>query len=588
MKSNFSTPAFLLLAVLAICWFGCNKKDLSSPGPVDPLAEKVTASFQGRVINENGELVGAASVIAGTSTTVTNINGYFQFNNILVSKNAGFVKVEKIGYFNTGRTLFTNKGVINNIEIKLIPRKKRGDFIATSGGIISIEQGASVNFPASGIINESTKTAYTGTVAVYGAYLDPQDPALSVRMPGNLTGITTNNEQKILQTFGMIAIEMEGANGEKLNISPGKKATISMPIPSSMITAAPVSIPLWYFNDTVGIWKEEGTAIKQGSNYIGTVTHFSFWNCDVPNDFVNLRLTLQNQNQELLVGYRVVLTTINTNSSADGITDSSGTVIGAVPPGVSLQMNVYNKCNGLVHTQTIGPFTAATDLGIIQVTTPQAGSITVSGTVKDCNQVLVTNGFVDFHLEGIGYRASIINGSYQIIIPRCSNINTSVTIIATDLTAMVQSSTVQLEVTTGNYITNLSACGLSVEQFINFSVGGNTINFLPTTDSLTASWNNSNTSISGYRKLFDSVNYQYTSFGFSGNQAPGSYTVSNNSFIVTKGFNLEYNLTAPATVTITEYGGPGQYITGSFSGNMKERYTNAIVPGTCNFRVRRF
>lgn len=587
MKNTFSLYLLSVLAAVAVLWFSCKKSDSGFKQPVDPLAEKVVASLQGRVINENGEPVGNASVIAGTSTTSTNINGYFQLNNIQVSKNAGFVKVEKAGYFKSGRTLFTNKGVVNNIEIKLIPRKKRGDFNAAGGGAVSVEQGAAVNFPADGIINESSKAPYTGTVSVYGAYLDPLDTDLSLRMPGNLTGLTTNNEQKILQTFGMIAIELEGANGEKLNISPGKKATITMPIPGSMMTGAPTSIPLWYFNDTLGIWKEEGTAAKQGSNYVGTVTHFSFWNCDIPNNFVNLTLKLQNQNQEPLAGYRVALTNTSNNSAANGITDSTGTVIGAIPPGVSLQMKVYNKCNGLVHTQTIGPFNVVTDLGIIQVTTTPPGSITVLGTVKNCNQVLVTDGFVDFRLDGILYRASIVNGSYQITISRCSNTNANVDIIATDNTAQVQSSTTQLAVTTGSYTANLSACGLSTDQFINFTIGSNTINFLPVTDSLTASWTNNGTSISGYRKVFDSVNYQYTSIGFLGAAAVGSYTQNNNSFIVTKGISLDYTLTAPATVTITEYGTAGQYIAGSFSGNMKERYTNAVVPGTCSFRVRR-
>lgn len=588
MKRAFSISALSIITVLSFFWFGCNKGDVSVKQPVDPLAEKVTASLQGRVINENGEPVGNAAVTAGTSATATNINGYFQFNNIQVSKNAGFVRVEKTGYFKTGRTIFTNTGVVNNIEVKLIPRKKKGDFAAASGGTISVEQGASVNFPVDGIINELTKSPYTGTVSVFGAYLSPEDPALAARMPGNLTGLTTNNEQKILQTFGMVAIELEGSNGEKLNIATGKKATITMPIPAGLLAAAPVTIPLWYFNDTVGIWKEEGTAAKQGSNYIGTVAHFSFWNCDVPNDFVNLTLTLKNQNEELLAGYRVTLKNTSNNSTATGITDSSGTVIGAVPPGVSLEMKVYNKCNTLIHTQTIGPFTTATNLGTIMVTTPQPGSITVSGTVKNCNQVLVTNGFVDLRLEGIGYRAAITNGNYQITIARCSNATATVDIIATDNDAQVQGSTTPLTVTVGNYTANLTACGVSTAEFINFTIGGNAINFLPATDSLTAAWNNNNTTITGYRKQFDSANYQYTSITYPGAAAAGSYILNNNSFIVTKGFNLEYGLTAPATVTITEYGTPGQYISGSFSGNMKERYTNVVVSGTCNFRVRRF
>jgi hypothetical protein len=35
---------------------------------------------------------------------------------------------------------------------------------------------------------------------------------------------------------------------------------------------------LWSFDEAKGLWKEEGQAIKTGSNYVGDVSHFSFWN----------------------------------------------------------------------------------------------------------------------------------------------------------------------------------------------------------------------------------------------------------------------------------------------------------------------
>jgi hypothetical protein len=142
-----------------------------------------------------------------------------------------------------------------------------------------------------------------------------------------------------------------------------------------MLTNAPATIPLWYFNDTLGIWKEEGTATKQGNNYVGSVSHFSFWNCDVPSNFVNLKMTLKNQNQEILPGYRVVLVNTQNNSHAHGNTDSSGIANGAVPSAVPIEMTVYNKCNTILYTQTIGPFTTATDLGVVTITTPNATAL---------------------------------------------------------------------------------------------------------------------------------------------------------------------------------------------------------------------
>jgi hypothetical protein len=593
MKLICRYAVYFLLFFVLLTNYQCQKNLQDIPPPIDPLAEKVTASVKGRITDENGKPVNNASVLSGSSSTTTDINGFFRFDNIQLAKNAGFVLVEKTGYLKGCRTIFTNAGIINNIEIQLIPKISRGNFSASAGGNINIQNGSSINLPAGGIINAATNSAYTGTVNVIGAYLDPTDPKLSLIMPGNLIGLTTNNEQRLLQTFGMIAIELEGSSGEKLNLASGKSATITMPIPASLLASSPATIPLWYFDETKGLWKEEGTANKQGSNYVGTVTHFSFWNCDVPNNFVTLKLTLKNQNGQAASGYHIELKNTQNNSIAYAITDSAGSASGAVPPNVSLEMKVYNKCNNLVHTQTIGPFNTNTDMGVVTITLPAPASITVSGTVKNCNLSIVTSGYADVIIDGATYRTAINNGNFSITIERCSNTATTAQIIATDMQANQQSTSTPLNVTSGTYSTgNIIACGVSIAQYINFIIAGNPQNFLPPADSLFTYRQGSTINIQGFCIACDSVNYQYTSFNIDSITGPGTYNFSANTFIVTKGIypalgSRQYNLQSSVTITITEFGSTGQFIAGSFSGTMREFYTNAIVTGTCNFRVRR-
>jgi hypothetical protein len=594
MERKFRFPAWLILIVFSFIALQCQKNPpADNPPTIDPLAEKVTASIKGRVTDENGKPVKDAAVTSGTAATTTTINGVFRLDNVQLTKNASFVTVEKTGYLKGCRTFLANAGNINNIEIQLIPKVNRGNFQSAAGGNIVIQNGSSVSFPANGIVNATTNAAYTGTVNVVGSYLDPLDPKLSLIMPGNLTGLTSGNEIKVLQTFGMIAVQLEGGSGEKLNLASGKTATITMPIPSSLLANAPATIPLWYFDETKGLWKEEGSASKQGSNYVGTVSHFSFWNCDVPNNFVTLKLTLKDQNAQPAAGYQIQLRNTANNSTAYAITDSSGSASGAVPPGVSLEMKIYNKCNQLVHTQTIGPFSTATDLGAITITTAAPASITISGTVKNCALSNVTNGFADVIIDGSTYRTATNNGNFSITIQRCNGTATTAQIIGMDLQANQQSTSMPLNVTSGNYSTgDVIACGVSIAEFINFTIAGNPQNFIPPADSFLAYRQSSTTNIQSYSRSYnDSVNFQYTSLSFDGITSPGTYTIS-NQFIVTKGIypasgSKQYNLVNPVTLTITEYGSTGQYIAGSFSGSMKEFYTNAIVNGSCSFRVRR-
>jgi hypothetical protein len=66
--------------------------------------------------------------------------------------------------------------------------------------------------------------------------------------------------------------------------------------------------------------------------------------------------------------------------------------------------------------------------------------------------------------------------------------------------------------------------------------------------------------------------------------------MTTNTFIISKGIpsSIEYKMEGAINITLSEYGGPGQFVAGSFTGNFRERYTNAVVPGTCSFRIRRY
>ena len=589
MKKHTIVFFALLIFVSLACWYGCQKAPGVAPAPPDPLKEKVNASVSGRVIDENGLPVKDAAISAGGNSTTTDINGFFRFSNIQLSTNAGFVSVEKKDYFKTGRSIFTNAGVVNNIEVRLIPKKLRGSFQVAAGGNISIEGGSAVSFLANGIINSSTKQVYTGTVNVFGAFLNPEDSHLSAIMPGNLTGINLKNEQKILQTFGMLGIELEGSNGEKLNLASGKTATITMPIVSSLQASAPATIPLWYFSDSLGSWKEEGVASRQGNIYSGTVTHFSFWNCDVPNDFVTLQLTLKNQQEAILAGYRVELRNTQNNATSFGYTDSVGMVKGAVPPNITIEMKVFNKCNTLLKTQSIGPFNSTTNLGVVSVTTPATGTIVVSGTIKKCNLAPVTNGFVNIGIDNNNYSAALVNGNYSITISRCGTDAGSLNLVAFDLDAKQQSNTVTATVTTGNVTVNASACGATLEQYMNFTIGGSAFNFTQGADSLVSYRSGNVTNCAGSHYSGDSINFKYASFNFEGSAVPGTYNMVANTVIVTRGIpsSVEYAMDGAITVTVTEYGAVGGFIAGSFNGNFKERTTNAVVAGSCSFRVKR-
>jgi hypothetical protein len=262
-----------------------------------------------------------------------------------------------------------------------------------------------------------------------------------------------------------------------------------------------------------------------------------------------------------------------------------------VPVSAPIEMTVYNKCNTLLLTQTVGPFNSGTDLGVVTITTPDDASIIVSGTILNCNQGPVTNGFVDLFLEGIFYRATINNGNYSIPILRCSGAPENLNMIATDIDAGKQSNTSGINVTSGNYTLNANACGVSLDQFIHFIAGPDTFYFSSPNDSITAGrTSNNQTYIGAQRNQQDTINFEWLSMYIQGDESPGTHSIAAfNSLILFRGIpsRIEYLIDNPINITITEYGGPGEYIAGNFTATMRERFKNVMVSATCNFRVRR-
>ena len=264
MRSKlFSAGLFItigLVSVISSC-----KKDKNNPS-----GTTVTSSIFGRVVDENGFGIYGATAQAGDKTATTDANGIFKINDVTLSKNHALVKVSKAGYFDGTRTFIATSSKTSTIQIRLLTKSLKASFSASSGATVTVTSSASIEFPANAIKNVDGST-YTGTVKVYAAFLDPTDSNLETKMPGDLIGTRTDNSESLLRSFGMMNVELEDASGNKLNIADGKEATLTMVVPASLLSAATSTIPLWYFDTNIGLWKEEGIATLTGNKYIGKV-----------------------------------------------------------------------------------------------------------------------------------------------------------------------------------------------------------------------------------------------------------------------------------------------------------------------------
>ena len=163
---------------------------------------------------------------------------------------------------------------------------------------------------------------------------------------------------RVLESYGMIAVELRGDDGEELNIAPGEPATIRVPVASS-ITNPPATIPLWYFDEDNGYWKEEGSATLVNGRYEGEVSHFSFWNCDAPFETVDFCVTIVDQNSNPIPNILVQIErdASGWSSTTYGYTDSNGLVCGLVPANETLNLTVPDfGCVSNDFSMALGPY----------------------------------------------------------------------------------------------------------------------------------------------------------------------------------------------------------------------------------------
>ncbi len=599
MKKNiFRFSAVAIFISFFIFFFTGCQREIVGPGgsnndPIEDDKAMVVAGVRGTVIDENNQPVEGATVTSGTTTTTTDRYGVFRFKNISLSRNNGYVRVSQPGYFTGTRSFVSIAGRIHNVRIRLVRRNTTGTFDAVAGGTITLSSGAKLVMQASSV-TDASGNPYSGAVAVAMVWIDPTSTNLSDLVPGDLRGINTNGEERGLETYGMLGVEMTGPAGQILKIAPGKTAELTFPIPSALLGMAPVSIDLWHFDEASARWKQEGTAIKTGTDYIARVSHFSFWNCDAPFPLITLCMSLVNASNSQPLNNVLVRITRSNGSYGSGWTDSVGNLCGKVPKNEPLTLQVMGQCNNVVYSQNIGPFAADATLGTISVTVPPSNNLIITGTITNCGGANVTNGAAVIYTGGsFSYTVPVTNGTFSHTIVICNGGTVNFSVIGIDYTAMQQSIPVSGTGTTGTAnVGTVQACGISSAQFVEFIIDGTPYIFAAPPDQIgsydsVGTWGSYSNKTSVYASRGTGGNVAGTAgFNFLNSQVAGSLPLTGAFLFVSSTVQSQLIITTNPMVNITSFGPSGGFIEGNF--NVQMMFATIPKNVTCNFRVRRF
>jgi hypothetical protein len=587
--------SFALVAVFISC-----QREVSLPdGPTNPTETvndniTVTAGVRGTIIDEAGRPVSGALVTCSGQTQSTDRYGNFQFRNVSISKANGSVKVVKQGYFTHFRSFVSTAGRMHQVRIQLLPKSNSGSFDAAAGGTVTLPNGAKLTMPANAVADASGNP-YSGQVQVAMTWIDPSANNLSETVMGDLRGITTGGGERGLETYGMIGVELRSPSGLPLNVATGKKADLSFPIPASMSGTAPATIDLWYFNESRARWLQEGAATRTGNTYQAQVSHFSFWNCDAPFPLIDLCMTLQSATGNQGLNNAAVRIRRPNNSYGYGRTDSVGRLCGKVPKNEALTLLVLDQCGNTIYTQNIGPFTANTDLGVIQVKIPTANTLTISGTLTDCSNNPVVSGAVLIYTGGShSYTVPVTNGTFSHALLRCSGGTLNFSVLGIDYNSLQQGVVYSGSGTTGPVnVGTIQACGTSATQYVEILVDGTPYNFVSPPDQVRLI---DSTVVAPFQAYVNATrvsqgggttNTTAVGFSFNHNATPANnLLLSNASVFLSQTLSSQQIVTPSPTINLTAYGPPATgFVEGNFNVVMNFGGTNRNV--VCTFKVRR-
>ena len=398
----------LVLVLVLIGIFSCKNDDITeiSEETIDETSEmqvadledfgdSILANFSGRIIGKNGFGINDVKISIGNQTTFTDHNGVFFLTQVGVFENFAFVKAVKDGYIRGSRTILPQRSGYNDLQITLLDQNIVAVVDANQPSEVAIPNGPKVTFL--GEFMTQSGQPYSGKVNVSMHYVAPNQGTTFNETPGMLLGQNQNGTARMLETYGMAAINLFTPSGDPLNILEGTTATIEFPVDAST-SNAPNSIPLWYFDEEKGYWREEGQATKVGNTYVGEVSHFSWWNCDIPLEYINFCFTVSADNRDLANHFVQIIRNISGQIIFEGYLNENGQECGLIPLNEEITINVFgtNSCADVViHSEVVGPFSSDTDWSI---TVPTLASdvlqTTLTGSAINCSGNPVVNGYL--------------------------------------------------------------------------------------------------------------------------------------------------------------------------------------------------
>lgn len=394
------------------------------------------ATVSGRITTADGTPVSNATVTAegvGLGGTVSsNTDGQFEFD--LVASSEYTLTIDSGSHARQVKVVQSPvTGGSVTLDITVVETAAVFRFDAAEGGTFEGDQGASVVVQGGSFVTQSGALA-TGTLILNLSSVDVSNPALLAAFPGEFTGMSgVGAGEEAIYSLGTTNFEFTTDSGERvqLDASISASAEITLPIFGTVYQSGNEvrvgdRIALWSLNEETGIWLQEGEGIvvdsagsPTGLALQATVSHFSWWNCDVTLDAVPVRIGVDASQSGTAI---IEATTTGDLGWRPNTVDTVVSVGRLTPPlyvpgdrEVCYSANI-NYDDGSFGSTDVYCATAPTE-SIVLSTVPGDFALVVSSSVQPVAGVRSITGYPGEPVERVAFAATTIETSvrYEII-----------------------------------------------------------------------------------------------------------------------------------------------------------------------------
>ena len=359
----------------------------------------------GFVTDENDFALKEVILSVGGIEIETDENGYFSFEKIIIPSNGAYIKASKEGFFPGGHLIKLESKKQDYIKISLAKKSQQKIIPASSGGTVNFENGIQLTIPEEAFVSGGNN--YNGLVYAQSILVSKNEERFGKLFPSSLLSYKDDEGDLFLQqTEILLSIIMQDEFNNELILKPGKEIMVLI---NSINDAQSNLIDNSSFLETTqGFWKEAFNNIDPSNEL--TFSNLGWWVLGSKNDKEKLCLNVKGQNDAPAAFSYVVLKDLNNNIIWEDYSDREGTICDFVPKNEILRLRVYDHCKINYEESLIDPINEEQSLDVTFASL--SNKIDIQGTVFDCQEQTLNQGYIIFTQNEIPTYIPISNGSY--------------------------------------------------------------------------------------------------------------------------------------------------------------------------------